>query len=58
MLRKGDTLYFPPNTWHWGYNFGSETCRILESLTPRTEEAIEAYAVKQPWLDGHPLRPA
>jgi quercetin dioxygenase-like cupin family protein len=51
VLRKGDTLYFPPNTWHWGYNFGSETCRILESLTPRTEEAVEAYAVKQPWLE-------
>ena len=50
VLRKGDTLYFPPNTWHWGYNFGSETSHILESLTPRTEEAIEAYAIKQPWL--------
>ena len=50
VLRKGDTLYFPPNTWHWGYNFGSETSHILESLTPRTEEAIEAYAIKQRWL--------
>ncbi len=50
VIRKGDTLYFPPNTWHWGYNFGSETCHILESLTPRTEEAVEAYAVKTPWL--------
>ena len=50
VLRKGDLLYFPPNTWHWGYNFGSEECRILESLTPRVEEAIEAYAAKQPWL--------
>ena len=50
VLRKGDTLYFPPNTWHWGYNFGSETCHILECLTPRTEEAVEAYAKKQPWL--------
>ena len=50
VLRKGDTLYFPPNTWHWGYNFGSETSHILECLTPRVEEAIEAYAVKQPWL--------
>ena len=36
VLNKGDTLYFPPNTWHWGYNFGSETSHILESLTPRT----------------------
>jgi quercetin dioxygenase-like cupin family protein len=51
VLREGDTLYFPPDTWHWGYNFGSETCRILESLTPRTEVAIEAYAVRQPWLN-------
>jgi quercetin dioxygenase-like cupin family protein len=50
VLRKGDTLYFPPNTWHWGYNFGSETSHILECLTPRAEEAVEAYAVKQPWL--------
>lgn len=50
VLRKGDTLYFPPNTWHWGYNFGSETSHILECLTPRTEEAVEAYAIKQPWL--------
>jgi quercetin dioxygenase-like cupin family protein len=50
VLKKGDTLYFPPNTWHWGYNFGSETCHILECLTPRTEEAVEAYAIKQPWL--------
>ena len=50
VLHKGDTLYFPPNTWHWGYNFGPETSHILECLTPRVEEAIEAYAVKQPWL--------
>jgi quercetin dioxygenase-like cupin family protein len=50
LLRKGDLLYFPPNTWHWGYNFGSEECRILESLTPRLEEMIEAYAAKQPFL--------
>ena len=38
VLQKGDTLYFPPNTWHWGYNFGSETCHILECLTPRTRK--------------------
>jgi quercetin dioxygenase-like cupin family protein len=50
VLRKGDTLYFPPNTWHWGYNFGSEASHILECLTPRVEEAVEAYAAKQPWL--------
>jgi quercetin dioxygenase-like cupin family protein len=50
VLRRGDTLYFPPDTWHWGYNFGSETCRILECLTPRTEEACEAYAKRQSWL--------
>jgi quercetin dioxygenase-like cupin family protein len=50
VLKKGDTLYFPPNTWHWGYNFGSETSHVLECLTPRTEEAVEAYAIKQPWL--------
>jgi quercetin dioxygenase-like cupin family protein len=50
VLRKGDTLYFPPNTWHWGYNFGSETCHVLECLAPRTEEAVEAYAKKQPTL--------
>lgn len=58
VMRKGDTLYFPPNTWHWGYNFGSETCRILESLTPRTEEAVEAYAIKQPWLKEVLMGPA
>lgn len=51
VLRTGDTLHFPPDTWHWGYNFGAETCRILESLTPRTEEALEAYAVRQPTLE-------
>lgn len=50
VLSKGDLLYFPPNTWHWGYNFGTEECRVLESLTPRLEERIEAYAAKQPWL--------
>lgn len=50
VLKKGDTLYFPPDTWHWGYNFGSETSHILESLTPRTEEALEAYAIKHPML--------
>ncbi len=50
VLRKGDTLYFPPKTWHWGYNFGSETCHVLECLTPRTEAAVEAHAKKQPWL--------
>jgi quercetin dioxygenase-like cupin family protein len=57
VLRKGDTLYFPPNTWHWGYNFGSETSHILECLTPRTLEAVEAYAAKQPWLDNIKLGP-
>ncbi|MFM9843860.1 MAG: cupin domain-containing protein [Dongiaceae bacterium] len=50
VLRRGDMLYFPPNTWHWGYNFGTEECRILESLTPRLEDHIEAYAAKQPML--------
>jgi quercetin dioxygenase-like cupin family protein len=50
VLQKGDTLYFPPDTWHWGYNFGSETCHILECLTPRTEEACELHALAQPWL--------
>jgi quercetin dioxygenase-like cupin family protein len=50
VLKKGDTLYFPPNTWHWGYNFGAESCHVLECLTPRTEEAVEAHAKKQPWL--------
>jgi len=57
VLETGDTLYFPPNTWHWGYNFGRETCHVLESLTPRTEEAVEAYAAKQPWLDKIRLGP-
>jgi quercetin dioxygenase-like cupin family protein len=51
LLRKGDCLHFPPDTWHWGYNFGSEECRILESLTPRLESHIEAYAKAQPWLE-------
>ncbi|MDP9138318.1 MAG: cupin domain-containing protein [Pseudomonadota bacterium] len=50
VLKRGDTLYFPPDTWHWGYNFGPESCRILECLTPRTEEAVEAYAKRQPAL--------
>jgi quercetin dioxygenase-like cupin family protein len=50
VLDKGDLLYFPPNTWHWGYNFGTEECRVLESLTPRLEQHIEIYAAKQTWL--------
>ena len=45
-MRAGDTLYFPPNTLDWGYNYGSDTCEMLESLTPRTEDALEAYAIK------------
>ena len=57
VLKKGDTLYFPPNTWHWGYNFGSETSHVLECLTPRTEEAVEAYAIKQSWLTDIRLGP-
>lgn len=51
VLRKGDLLYFPPNTWHWGFNFGDEECRILESLTPRLTEHIEAHAARQPMLE-------
>jgi quercetin dioxygenase-like cupin family protein len=51
VLKKGDTLYFPPNTWHWGYNFAGETCHVLECLTPRTEAAVEAYAKRQPRLE-------
>jgi quercetin dioxygenase-like cupin family protein len=50
VLARGDTLYFPPDTWHWGYNFGAETSVVLECLTLRVEEAVEAYAAKQPWL--------
>lgn len=57
ILRKGDTLYFPPDTWHWGYNFGSETCHVLECLTPRTPEAVELYALAQPWLERIRLGP-
>jgi quercetin dioxygenase-like cupin family protein len=57
VLGKGDTLYFPPNTWHWGYNFGSETTHILECLTPRTEEAVEAHAAAQPWLSDIRMGP-
>lgn len=51
VLRQGDLLYFPPDTWHWGYNFGDEECRILESLTPRRTDHIEAYAAQQPMLE-------
>jgi quercetin dioxygenase-like cupin family protein len=49
VLHAGDVLYFPPRTWHWGYNFGIDECRILESLTPRTEAAVEAFAKRQTW---------
>jgi len=51
VLRQGDTLYFLPDTSHWGYNFGSETSRILETITPRTTKAIESYAKAQPRLE-------
>ena len=58
VLRKGDTLYFPPNTWHWGYNFGSETSHILECLTPRTRGSGRGLCGEAALADGHPLRPA
>lgn len=57
VLRAGDTLYFPPKTWHWGYNFGGETCHILECLTPRTEEACELHALAARPLEDIRLGP-
>ena len=56
VLRKGDMLYFPPNTWHWGYNFGSETCHILECLTPRLEDAHRGLCHQAAVAEGHPLQ--
>jgi quercetin dioxygenase-like cupin family protein len=47
VLHKGDTLYIPPKTWHFGCNFGSEECRILESLAPPLPEAVDEFAAAQ-----------
>ena len=47
VLRKGDTLYIPPRTWHFGYNFGTEECRVLESLSPPVPEAVDEFAAAQ-----------
>ena len=47
VLRKGDTLYIPPKTWHFGCNFGDEECRVLESLAPPTPEAVDDFAAAQ-----------
>ncbi len=60
VLRKGDMLYFPPNTWHWGYNFGTEECRILESLTPRRRRRSRPMRSSSRWLKeiaGHRAQP-
>jgi quercetin dioxygenase-like cupin family protein len=50
VLHKGDTLYIPPKTWHFGYNFGSEECRVLESLSPPLPESVDEFAAAQPPL--------
>jgi quercetin dioxygenase-like cupin family protein len=47
LLRKGDTLYIPPRTWHFGCNFGDEECRVLESLSPPIPEAVDDFAAAQ-----------
>jgi mannose-6-phosphate isomerase-like protein (cupin superfamily) len=47
VLHKGDTLYIPPKTWHFGCNFGSEECRVLESLAPPTPQAVDEFAAAQ-----------
>jgi quercetin dioxygenase-like cupin family protein len=57
VLKEGDTLWFPPDTWHWGYNFGAEPCHVLECLTPRTAEAVELHALAQPWLEDIRMGP-
>jgi quercetin dioxygenase-like cupin family protein len=47
VLQQGDTLYIPPKTWHFGYNFGHEECRVLESLAPPIPEAVDQFAAAQ-----------
>ena len=47
VMRKGDFLYLPPRTWHYGYNFGTTRCRILEAITPPTPEAVELFSLDQ-----------
>lgn len=44
---EGDVLFIPPRTWHYGYNFGTTLCRILETITPPTAEAVEEFSVHQ-----------
>lgn len=46
VLKKGDFLHFPPRTWHHGYNFGTETCRIVEAITPAVREHIEDFSAQ------------
>lgn len=51
VLRRGDALYIPPRTWHYGFNFGAEECRILEAITPPLPERIEEFSARQPPLE-------
>jgi len=47
VMQRGDFLYIPPRTWHYGYNFGTTRCRILEAITPPTAEAVELFSMQQ-----------
>jgi quercetin dioxygenase-like cupin family protein len=46
VIKAGEFLYIPPRTWHFGYNFGREECRITEIITPPVRERIEDFSAR------------
>ena len=34
VVRAGEALHFRENTWHYGYNFGTEETLVIEALAP------------------------
>ena len=42
VVNAGDALHFRGNTWHYGYNFGSEQVLILTGLAPLPDDLTAA----------------
>lgn len=46
-VRAGETLHFRAGTWHHGYNFGTETCKILVAFAPLPDDITAAAEISR-----------
>lgn len=47
----GEAIFFRPDTWHHGFNYGTEPLRVLEFFAPPPSQGTSnAYAKTKPYL--------